>query len=388
MKLVKCNTLFDGTKEKNNCYLGFEGDEIKYVGQDKTPKLGGTAETNNEIIAEGNMYAITPGFIDAHSHIGLVRSGEPDREEEANEHFNPIYPLASALHSIYMDDQSFIESVEGGVLYSTVLPGSGNIVGGKAVLIRNFAKDIGEAYMSDIGIKMALGYNPRSTTEWKGDRPSTRMGAIAMLREYLIKATKMQRLIEMEKKVADEVEPLTEVFMDILSNKYKMMVHLHKEDDAMVLIQLVREFGIKAVANHCADVHREEVFSALKAAAIPVVYGPMDSFPYKVELKHESWRNVEKLIESNAKFSLMSDHPVILQRNLFYTLRHLLRFGMLKADAISKITKEAAEIIGVNGIGQVKAGYKASFVVWNGDPFSLSSYPVLVIAEGKTVYQE
>jgi imidazolonepropionase-like amidohydrolase len=209
-----------------------------------------------------------------------------------------------------------------------------------------------------------------------------------MLRENLIKATKMQRLIEMEKKVPDEVEPLTEVFMDILSNKYKIMVHLHKEDDAMVLIQLVREFGIKAVANHCADVHREEVFSALKAAAIPVVYGPMDSFPYKVELKHESWRNVKKLIASNAKFSLMSDHPVILQRNLFYTLRHLLRFGMSKAIAISKITKEAADIIGVNNIGQVKAGYKASFVVWNGDPFSLSSYPELVIAEGKIVYQE
>ena len=52
----------------------------------------------------------------------------------------------------------------------------------------------------------------------------------------------------------------------------------------------------------------------------------------------------------------MSDHPVILQRNLFYTLRHLLRFGMSKADAISKITKEAAEIIGVSDIGQVKAG--------------------------------
>ncbi|MGB7882167.1 MAG: amidohydrolase family protein, partial [Nitrososphaeraceae archaeon] len=114
----------------------------------------------------------------------------------------------------------------------------------------------------------------------------------------------------------------------------------------------------------------------------------MDSFPYKVELKHESWRNVEKLITSRVKFSFMSDHPVILQRNLFYTLRHLLRFGVSKAEAISKISKESAEIIGVNNIGQVKAGFKASFVVWNGDPFSLTSYPVLVIAEGKTVYKE
>lgn len=55
-----------------------------------------------------------------------------------------------------------------------------------------------------------------------------------------------------------------------------------------------------------------------------------------------------KLIKS------MGDHPVILQRNLFYTLRHLLRFGLSKSDCISKITKEPAEIIGIDYIGQFK----------------------------------
>ena len=198
MKLVKCATLFDGSNEIEDCYVGFEDDEIKYVGSGKSEM---NKANGNEVIAENSNYNITPGFIDAHSHIGLVRSGEPDKEEEANERFNSIYPLVNALHSIYMDDSSFAESVEGGVLYSTVLPGSGNIIGGKAVLIRNFAKDIEEAYMADVGIKMALGYNPRSTTERKGDRPSTRMGAIAMLRENLLKARKMQRMLQMEKRL-------------------------------------------------------------------------------------------------------------------------------------------------------------------------------------------
>jgi imidazolonepropionase-like amidohydrolase len=287
-----------------------------------------------------------------------------------------------------MDDPSFNESVESGILYSTVLPGSGNIIGGKAVLIRNFVQDINQAYIMDVGIKAALGFNPRSTVEWKGNRPSTRMGAVAMLRENFIKATKMQRLLETEKKVIDEVEPLTQIFMDILSNKYKMMVHVHKEDDIMVLLELIKEFQIKAIANHCLDVHREEIFRELKSASVPVIYGPMDAFPYKVELKHESWKNVKKLLNSGIKFSLMSDHPVILQRNIFYSLRHMLRFGLSKAHAISKITKDAAEIIGVQNIGQIRPGFKASLIVWNGDPFSLSSHPVLVIAEGRPVYDE
>ena len=379
MKVIKSRLLFDGVDEKRDYFIGFENDEIKYVGNSQ-PK------ESSEIIAEGAV--VTPAFIDSHSHIGMVRSGEPDKEEEANEHMNSVYPLVNALHSIYMDDPSFKESVESGVLYSTVLPGSGNIIAGNAVLIRNFVQDIGQAHIMDVGIKAALGYNPRSTVDWKGNRPSTRMGAVAILRENFIKARKMQKLLETEKKVIDEVEPLTELFMDILSNRFKMMVHVHKEDDIMVLIQLIKEFGIKVIANHCVDVHREEIFTALKASSIPVIYGPMDSFPYKVELKHESWRNAEKLLNSGAKFSIMSDHPVILQRNIIYSLRHLLRFGLSKADAISKISKEAAEIIGAQNIGQVRAGFKASIVVWNGDPFSLSSYPILVIAEGRTVYEE
>jgi imidazolonepropionase-like amidohydrolase len=379
MKVIKSRLLFDGVDEKRDYFIGFENDEIKYVGNSQ-PK------ESSEIIAEGAV--VTPAFIDSHSHIGMVRSGEPDKEEEANEHMNSVYPLVNALHSIYMDDPSFKESVESGVLYSTVLPGSGNIIAGNAVLIRNFVQDIGQAHIMDVGIKAALGYNPRSTVDWKGNRPSTRMGAVAILRENFIKARKMQKLLETEKKVIDEVEPLTELFMDILSNRFKMMVHVHKEDDIMVLIQLIKEFGIKVIANHCVDVHREEIFTALKASSIPIIYGPMDSFPYKVELKHESWRNAEKLLNSGAKFSIMSDHPVILQRNIIYSLRHLLRFGLSKADAISKISKEAAEIIGAQNIGQVRAGFKASIVVWNGDPFSLSSYPILVIAEGRTVYEE
>jgi hypothetical protein len=56
----------------------------------------------------------------------------------------------------------------------------------------------------------------------------THMGSIAMLRDNFIKAKKMQRLLDTGKKIIEEVEPLTEVFIDILSNKNKLMVHLHK----------------------------------------------------------------------------------------------------------------------------------------------------------------
>ena len=84
----------------------------------------------------------------------------------------------------------------------------------------------------------------------------------------------------------------------------------------------------------------------------------------------------------------MSDYPIILQRNIFYTLRHLLRLGLSKSLAISKITSEAPGILGIDKIGQIKEGFKASLIVWNGDPFSITSYLTLVVGEGKIVYKE
>ena len=75
-------------------------------------------------------------------------------------------------------------------------------------------------------------------------------------------------------------------------------------------------------------------------------------------------KNAEKLLKSRGKFSIMSDHPVTLQRSLFYSLRHLLRFGLSRAEAISKITREPAEIIGAHNIGEVRPGIKASLIAW------------------------
>ncbi len=378
MKAIKASILYDGTSSKvrKEVYILFKGEKIKGISKEKG---------NAELIGEG---VVTPAFIDPHAHIGMARSGEPYYEDETNEHMHPLYPLIDALHSVYMEDMAFRESIEHGVLYSHIMHGSGNILGGRTALIRNFGRDIEEAYIKHIGIKAALGYNPRSTTDWKGTRPSTRMGAVALLREQLIKARKTIALIKKRKKLREEVEPLTEVFMDIVQGKVPLMVHVHKEDDVIVLMKLVDEFGIKAVVNHGGDVHSRELWDKVKRRGMDVIYGPVDAHAYKVELKHESWRNVKYIVESKPRFTLMSDHPFSLQRNLYLQLRYFLRFGMSREEAIALITGNASDILGAGNIGKIKRGYYASLVVWNGDPFTLDSYPVMVIGEGRILYEE
>lgn len=117
---------------------------------------------------------------------------------------------------------------------------------------------------------------------------------------------------------------------------------------------------------------------------IPVVYGPIDCFSYKVELKHENWRNIGYLLESGVEFGLMSDHPVVLQKMLLFQLRWFLRLGLSKAEAIGVITRRNAGILGIDDeVGTIEPRKWASLVCWNGDPFDLTSYPVAVYGEGR-----
>ena len=377
MHTILGRTVYTGTDVLENAYVNFEGSTIVSI----------TNEPEGDLV--GEYPVVTPAFIDAHSHIGMIRAGEPGAEAEANEHMDAMLAHADALDSIQMDDDGFVNSIEAGVLYACVVPGSGNIIGGNSAIIRNYGKNTNAAFIRRAGIKAAFGYNPMSTREWKGTRPYTRMGALAILRAKLFEA-RQKMAKEQAKEDADVTYTAEEVVLkSLLNGEDRLRVHVHKSDDIAALLRFVDEFGLKVTVEHSCDVHEADTYRELAARGIPVIYGPMDSLAYKVELKHESWRNLRYLIDSGVEFGLMTDHPVILQKMLLFELRWFLRMGLSKQAALEIITRKNAQILGIDDVlGTLESGKWASFVGWNGDPFSLESYPVAVYGEGTKIFQD
>lgn len=398
--IINATLLFDGVTKKENVNIVIEDDKI--------------VDITSRSIKSDFSGIVTPAFIDAHSHIGMDRQGEPFYESEVNDNSTHINPLNNPLNSIYFDDRAFEEAVDFGVLYSCVIPGSGNIIGGKAIIIKNFAKNRKNALIKEYGYKFALGYNPRSTTEWKGERPNTRMGVYALLENKLdsliIKKKKeefdikrklreldeklKEKKITEEEKKEEEKEIIKEselnfsseekALLELLRGEKIAKVHVHKEDDILYLIEFVKKYGIKATADHTCDVFHKEIYDELGENNIPVVFGPMGSLDYKVELKHSHYSNVKYLINSKAFFGLMTDHPVILTYNIRDTLKYFLIAGVKEEDAISIITYKNAKILGIDNIlGTIEIGKKASLVVWDNSPFYFGAYPVAVIGEGE-----
>jgi len=376
MPAILGKTVYTGSQVLPNGIIHFDRNAVSVVAQEKPGEL------------DAEYAVITPAFIDPHCHIGLIRAGEPSAEAEANEHMDAMLAHADVLDSIQMDDEGFQDSIESGVLYSCVLPGSGNIIGGDSAVIRNYGQHTNEALIRRAGIKAAFGYNPMSTREWKGTRPYTRMGALAILRAKLVDVrAKMAK--EEAKEDADVTYTAEEIVLKrLLTGQDRLRVHVHKADDIAALLRFVDEYGLSITVEHACDIHQESIYAELKERGIPVVFGPMDALAYKVELKHENWRNIKHLIRSGVEFGLMTDHPVILQKMLLFELRWFLRAGLSKQQAIEIITRKNAEILGVGDLlGTIEPGKWASFVCWNGDPFSMESYPVAVYAEGERIYQ-
>jgi imidazolonepropionase-like amidohydrolase len=380
MKSVYGKMIYTGNSVVEEGYLIFDKHMLRGIG--KAPK--------GELL--GKYPVLTPAFVDAHSHIGMARAGEPYKEAEANDQLDSVLTLPDALDSVQMDDTAFKDAVEMGVLYSCVLPGSGNIIGGLSAVIRNYAGNSTEALVSRAGIKGAFGYNPISTQEWKGQRPSTRMGTAALFRKRFDEAKqKHEKWLKARGAKKDEIIFSAEekVLLDLLSRKKVLRAHVHKIDDIAVLLRLVDEFKLKVTVEHAMDVHRPEIFSELRKRKIPVIYGPLDSFAYKVELKHENWRNIRHLLESHVEFGLMTDHPVTPAKQIFLQTRWFIRLGFSRQEAVELVSRKNAEILGINPIlGTLEKDKWASFICWNNDPFDVTSYPVAVFGEGELVYSD
>ena len=380
MNAIFANTIYTGKSIVTDRYLIFNGTNI----------TGFAKSVKGQLL--GRYDVLTPAFIDPHSHIGMERSGEPSGEGEANDHLDSILALTDALDSVQMDDKAFRDAVESGVLYSCVVPGSGNIIGGQSAVIRNYADNSSDALIARAGLKAAFGYNPMSTRSWKGKRPTTRMGAIAILRGRL---EEVRRKVQKYRKAkGSKKEDITfsaedSVLQDLLAGKFRLRAHVHKIDDIAALLRLVDDYKLKITVEHAMDVHQPEIFQELRHRKIPVVYGPVDSFSYKVELKHEDWRNIRHLLASRVEFGLMTDHPVTLARQLFLQTRWFLRAGFSKQQAIELVSRKNAGILGIDDrLGTLEKGKWASFICWSGDPFDLASYPAAVYGEGELLFSD
>lgn len=406
-------------------YIVLEEDRIVQIGlMDMIPAEMLAESSNHKMDVQGAW--ILPGFIDAHSHLGLFDDSLDFEGSDGNEDTDPITPQLRAIDGIHHADVCFREAYEAGVSIVMAGPGSGNVMGGQFALLHTFERTVDSAVIqAPSAQKIAFGENPKRVYGKDDKAPSTRMGTAGLLRDTLYKALEYrEKWDEYHQKKAeydlasvrhDEDAPDSpdrpdfdfqlESLFSVLSGIIPLKIHAHRQDDILTAVRICNEFGLKYTLEHCteghmiADILYEEYSrgrepgrgtgnkEAKGGKLLGVIVGPIIGDRSKPELSSLTIKTAGVLYETGLPVAIMTDHPCVPQQYLLLSAGLAVKGGLPEMAALASITLTAAEICGISDqYGSLAAGKKADLTVFSGNPYDYRSKVRLFIGSGIVRY--
>ncbi|QNA85309.1 amidohydrolase [Sphingomonas sp. So64.6b] len=359
----------------------------------------GLAVPDGYATVDGRGKWVTPGVIDAHSHLGAWAQPETvEAVNDVNEMTDPNTAQVWVEHSVWPQDPGFDTAREAGVTTMMILPGSANLFGGRTVTLRNVPavtmqemKFPGAPY----GLKIACGENPKRVYGAKGRSPMTRMGNVAGYRKAWIDAADYARRWDKWEKGSKADDPpkrdlQMETLAGVLKGEILVQNHCYRADEMANMIDIAHEFGFRISAFHHAN-------EAYKIAPLLVKEGICVAtwaswWGYKMEVYDAIEENAPIVHQAGGCAIIHSDDPIGIQRlnqEAAVALSSAWRAGMKipKADAVKWFTANPAKALGIaDRTGTLEPGKLADVVLWSADPFSIYARADRVWIEGNTVF--
>ena len=328
-----------------------------------------------------------PGFIDAHSHIGLCGTGIGFEGRDYNEINDICSPEVRAIDSFDPFDKHLLTAARSGVTTVATGPGSADAVGGTWMAVKTTGICADDMVVRDpVAMKCAFGENPKRC--YQNKTASARMSTAARLRELLFKT---KEYMAKKEAAGDDVFKMPafnmklESMIPVLKKEIPLKAHAHQANDILTAIRIAREFDLKLTLEHVTEGH----LIADKLAEnkdIPMAVGPTMTHASKYELQNKSWETAGALASRGCLVSIVTDHPFSLQEYLPVYAGLAAKAGMDPFEAMKAITINPAIHLGIQDrVGSLEAGKDADIVAYAGDPFDPSAAVRFVMINGVSV---
>jgi imidazolonepropionase-like amidohydrolase len=322
-----------------------------------------------------------------------------------------------AEHALWPQDPGFATALAGGITSMQVLPGSGNLIGGRGVTIKNVPAVTYQAMKfpgAPWGLKMACGENPKRVYGSKGSAPMTRMGNVAGYRAAFLAAQEYMREWDKylagqqpddghkkKKKHGDdedggdseipERDLAKDTLMGAMKGEIRVHIHCYRADEMAIMLDLAKEFGFKVSAFH----HGVEAYKIADRLAAEGECGALwaDWWGFKMESLDGIEENIAMVDRPSGGCAIVhSDSSEGIQRlnqEAAKAMAHGRRLGLdiPPERAIRWLTANPAHALGIDAqTGTLEPGKMADVVVWNGTPFSVYAHAEKVYIDGALMF--
>ncbi|MCI1964582.1 MAG: amidohydrolase [Oscillospiraceae bacterium] len=331
-----------------------------------------------------------PGFIDAHTHLGMWEDGLTFEGDDGNEETDPVSPQLRAVDAINPLDRCFSEALAAGVTTVVTGPGSADPIGGQMAAIKTYGERIDDMIVkAPLAIKMALGENPKTVYHGRNEAPFTRMATASLIRSELFKAQRYMEDLERSKSDEEtdppEFDMKCESLLPVLRGEVEVHFHAHRADDIYTAVRIAKEFNLNYVVVHGTEAYL--IVNGLLHDQVRVLAGPILCDRSKPELKNLTPSCPGILAKAGIETAIITDHPVIPIQYLPLCAALAVREGMDPEDALRAITINPAKICGIDGrVGTIEKGKDADLTVFASNPLSLESKPLCVIVGGNVAF--
>ena len=327
----------------------------------------------NTRVIEVNGLPVTPGLISPMSNLGIVEINALDvtRDDESDllsagfSIFNAFNPHSTGIPwnrsngvTSAMSTPSASSFPIFGLGSHFVLDGSLEIKGSKDIAM--FGR-LGSSY---------------------GSRAET-LSILESLLDIgkMVQTLSIEEILEMN--LADQLELQSQDIIalgKVVNDGMPFVIETNRAVDILQALFMKKKYGLNLVLVSVEEAPM--VLDQLKESNTPVIIDPMDNIPNSFDELGSSL-DLGKILDQAGipiMFSTQRSHNYHLMRQ---GAGNAVAYGMSYETAIKGMSNTVAQTFRLDNRGSIETGKLADVIVWDGDPLEPSSFPKIVMIEGK-----
>lgn len=374
---IKAKTLYTSDQ------AGVIKDGVVWVKDNKIVKVGREAELG---IAKGSKIltanVVTPGFIDAHTVVGINGAFNQHADQDGFESGSPNGAEMRVLDSFNPAETLIQHVLSYGVTTMHVTPEPTAPIAGNTALFKSYGSVADEMLVKEnVAMLFNLGNAPKYA--FSKQSISTRMKTAAFIRDALYGAQywshqdKDSRYPDLGKTALSRV----------LAGKQLAVFSAHREDDIATALRISKEFNLKPIINYATEAYL--MTDTLSEHEARVIHAPPMQRALGMERGNHTLESAAILNSRKIETVFASGYEgyVPKTRVLLWEVAIAVANGLPAKRAIEMATIEPARLFEVDStIGSIAPGKDADLVLFDGDPFEYTTHIKQVLVNGAVAF--